>query len=84
MLSIIITYHEEGQNFIQEFIDQIRATIDIPTYEIIVVDDCSKIPLLPIPGVKIIRHDQQKGVGAGFDTGVAAAQYDNLIIAAYL
>lgn len=81
-LSIIITFHQEGQKFIQELIDQIKSTIDVEPYEIIVVDDCSKEPLKPIPDVKIIRNIENYGVGVSFDNGVAAAQYENLILTA--
>ena len=45
MTSIIITQHEESQAFVQECIDQIRSTIDIDNYEIIIVDDHSQTPL---------------------------------------
>lgn len=81
-LSIIITYHQEGQLFLEEAINCVKNTIDISNFEIIVVDDCSKILLNPIPGVQIIRHTAQLGVGCGFDTGVATAKYDNIILMA--
>jgi glycosyltransferase involved in cell wall biosynthesis len=80
-VSIVISYHNEGQECIEECIAQIRSTIHTEPYEIIVVDDCSAIPL-SLNDVKIIRHDTNKGVGAVFDTGVAYAKHDNVILTA--
>ncbi len=81
-LSIIITYHNEGVDFVCECINQIKETIkDIDEYEIIVVDDYSTVPLeLHYDNCKVIRHTENLGVGAGFDTGVKAAKYENLFI----
>lgn len=80
-LSIIIPYHNEGPLFIRECIDQLRATIDVEDYEIIVVDDGSLKPLV-CDGHKLIRHEKNRGVGAAFDTGVKHAESDNLILMA--
>lgn len=78
-LSIIIPYHNECKTFISATISQIKNTIDFPDYEIIVVDDCSDDPL-SLNGVTVIRHTTNKGVGAAFDTGVAHAASDNLML----
>ena len=76
-LSIIIPYHNEGSDFINETIKSIKETIDV-SYEIIVIDDYSDIPLqLP---VKVIRHSDNLGVGAAFDTGVKIARSNNLFL----
>lgn len=82
MLSIIIPYHNEGRAFISDTIDQIRSTIDISEYEIIIVDDGSDDSLarLKVDDFTILRHDSNTGVGAAFDTGVAQAKYDNLVL----
>lgn len=77
-LSIIIPTHNEGIDFVRNTIRNIEETIDVP-YEIILVDDHCDIPI-KIPGIKVIRHLSNKGVGAAFDTGVALAKYDNLFI----
>ena len=79
-LSIIIPYHEEGLDFITITINQIKETIDVEPYEIIVVDDNSEIPLENIDGVTIVRHSENLGVGAAFDTGVKYAQSENLFL----
>ena len=79
-LSIVITYHNEGKEFILTTINSIRNTIDVDDYEIIVVDDCSDIPLKEINNVTILRHNVNKGVGASFDTGVKIAKSENLFI----
>jgi len=79
--SIIIPYHQEGLPFILDTIDSIKDTIDIPVWEIVVVDDGSRIPLkLKEGGVRVIRHKNNIGVGAAFDTGVKHAKYDNLFL----
>ncbi len=80
-LSIIIPYHNEGREFILEGINQIRNTIDVDNYEIIVVDDFSDIPL-DISDVTIIRQPENLGVGAAFDRGVLEAKYENIFLTA--
>lgn len=82
MTSIIITYHNEGLEFLWECISQIQETIDIPEYEIIVVDDYSDKVLPPITGIKIVRSEVNKGVGQAFDMGVANAVGENIILTA--
>jgi len=85
MTSIVITQHEEDAAFVQECIDQIRATIDIKDYEIIIVDDCSAIPLVlgnEYNDIKIIRNRENVGVGQSFDAGVKIAKGEDLIIMA--
>jgi glycosyltransferase involved in cell wall biosynthesis len=79
MLSIVITYHDEGLEFLTECLTQIRTTIDVDEYEIVVVDDCSTKPLPPIAGVKLIRNIRNVGVGISFDVGIAVAKYENVI-----
>jgi glycosyltransferase involved in cell wall biosynthesis len=65
-----------------ECVDQVRATANLPEYEIIIVDDHSDVPLPEINGAIIIRHDKNKGVGQSFDTGVRHARGENLILMA--
>jgi glycosyltransferase involved in cell wall biosynthesis len=79
-LSIIVPYHNEGRDFIKTTIDSIIESIDLTEYEIIVVDDCSETPLDKIDNVTVIRHEQNLGVGAAFDTGVKESKYENLFI----
>ncbi len=79
--SIIVTYHNEGQGFIEECISQIINSVDIE-HEIIVVDDCSLRPLKHIDGVKIIRNKHNEGVGFSFDIGVKNSKYENIILSA--
>jgi glycosyltransferase involved in cell wall biosynthesis len=79
-LSIIIPYHEEGVEFISTTINSIQETIDIENYEIIVVDDFSLEPLQKIDNVIILRHNENLGVGAAFDTGVKKAKSKNLFL----
>lgn len=78
-LSIVIPYHNEGVDFIATTVNSIKETIDVTDYEIIVVDDFSDIPL-KFDGATVLRHNENKGVGAAFDTGVEIAQSDNLFL----
>ena len=79
MLSIVIPYCNDGKEFIETTVNQIRDTINVCPYEIIVVDDHSDTPL-ELEGVKVLRHPSNLGVGASFDTGVKEAMYDNIIL----
>jgi glycosyltransferase involved in cell wall biosynthesis len=79
-LSIVIPYHNEGTEFITTTINSLKETIDVEPYEIIVVDDCSAIPLEPIKDVTVLRHDKNMGVGIAFDTGVKYAQSENIFL----
>lgn len=82
MLSIIIPYHNEGQDFIETTVQQIVDTIDVEEYEIIIVDDYSTEPLVVEHEAVslVVRHSENKGVGAAFDTGVSYAKYGNIIL----
>jgi glycosyltransferase involved in cell wall biosynthesis len=82
MLSIVITYHEEGFGFLMECLTQLRESIDVQNYEIIIVDDMSAVPLPKIEGTTIIRNSTNIGVGRSFDVGIEAASYDNIIFMA--
>lgn len=82
MLSIIVTYHEEGFDFLNECLTQLKGSIDVSDYEIIVVDDCSREPLPAISGIKIIRNEINKGVGQSFDVGVENASGEDIILSA--
>jgi len=83
-LSIIIPYHNEGEEFISSTLFSIKETIDIDCYEIIVVDDGSKKPLSlknkSLQDVKIFRHTENKGVGSAFDTGVEKSTSENIFL----
>jgi glycosyltransferase involved in cell wall biosynthesis len=80
-LSIIIAYHNEGQEFLMETLNQIKATCDV-NHEIIIVDDHSDRPLDLNVGKNIflLRHCKNKGVGKAFDTGVSHAHCENIFL----
>lgn len=83
-LSICIpVYNEEGAiadtlRRCLGVVDQLRAA-GIPHVEVIAVDDGSKDRSAAIvgehPGVRLIRHERNKGYGAALKTGFAAASY---------
>lgn len=80
-LSIIIAYHNEGQEFLMETLKQIKKTCDIK-HEIIIVDDHSDkaLELNVAKNVFVLRHCKNKGVGKSFDTGVAHAHSENIFL----
>ena len=83
-ISIIVpTFNEE------ESIAEVIGTIETAMrayeieHEIIVVDDGSTDKTLEIvrsKGVKIVRHDQNRGYGAALKSGIARANYDLIAI----
>ena len=77
-LSVVIAYHDESQSFIEEAITQIKETIDVDTYQIIVVDDGSNTPLRSIDGVRVLRQKKNLGVGQALRRGIWAAKSDNI------
>lgn len=77
-LSIIIAYHDEGESFIHGTVESIRSTIDVE-YEIIIVDDCSEIPL-KLDNAIVLRHDTNLGVGTCFDTGIKIAKSEAIFL----
>jgi len=61
-------------------LDNSLRVLDNPvTTQIIVVDDGSQVPIRA-EGAQVIRHSRNQGVGAAFDTGVAAAQTEKIIL----
>jgi glycosyltransferase involved in cell wall biosynthesis len=80
-LSIVIAYHNEGQDFLMEALNQIKKTCDVK-HEIIIVDDHSDKPLDLNVGknVFVLRHCKNKGVGKAFDTGVSHAHCENIFL----
>lgn len=79
MTSIVITYHNEGQAFLEECVRQVHDTCRLPSYEIIVVDDYSDVPLSPLPAT-VIRNETNLGVGASFNRGIGKAVGDTIIM----
>ena len=83
MVSVIVPVHNEREKFLRSFLEQLHQTIKIAEYEVILVNDGSKHTIPDgYPNTRIINHESNKGVGAAFDTGVAAAKYDNIIMSA--
>lgn len=82
-LSIIIPLYNE-QTLVTEVINQVRNVqfpATVSEYEIIIVDDCStdqsfetvsKIAT-QASGIKVLRHEKNKGKGAAVRTGIEAA-----------
>jgi glycosyltransferase involved in cell wall biosynthesis len=76
---IVPAFNEEAG--VRVVIDQLRAILD-ETYELIVVDDGSTdgtAAAADVPGVTVVRHDQNRGKGTALMTGFATASGDQLI-----
>lgn len=83
-VSIVIPAVNE-ENAIAQTVDQIRKTMaeSVYDYEIIVVDDGSTdrtAQRARREGVRLIRHDENRGYGAGLKTGIQAAKGDWIVI----
>jgi len=57
-----------------------NCTLPDLNINMIVVDDGSDVPITCPPGIQLIRHSRNLGVGAAFDTGIKAATTDNLVL----
>lgn len=79
MTSIIVTYHNEGEAFLRDCLTSLTDTLHCDC-EIIVVDDCSDVPVRA--GVKVLRNSVNIGVGRSFDRGVREASGDDIILMA--
>jgi glycosyltransferase involved in cell wall biosynthesis len=80
-VSIIIPYYNDIET-LEGTIKSLYDTIDIKSFEVIVVCDGGKFKLgngLP-KNMQHIEHPFNLGVGAAFDTGVRVARSDNLIL----
>jgi glycosyltransferase involved in cell wall biosynthesis len=83
-VSIVIPAFDE-EDGIADQIKQIQQVISFHTipYEIIVVDDGSKdrtAERAALPGVRLLRHYENRGYGASLKTGIRAASHDKIII----
>lgn len=77
-LSIVMPYFNEGEDFIREVVDNIHDTCDVD-HEIIIVDDGGG-NLLNTNGARVLRHSENLGVGAAFDTAMRVADSDNIFL----
>ncbi len=79
---IIPAYNEETG--IKETLNNIINTISNDSYELIVVDDCSKDKTVEIvtsfESVNLIQHTANKGYGAALKTGINKANNDIICI----
>jgi len=89
-LSIIIPLYNE-ENLVAEVIRQVYS-VQLPAavteFEVVVVDDCSSDNSFPVvnamqatyPGLRILRHDVNKGKGAAVRYGIQEAKGDIFLI----
>lgn len=64
----------------EELDSSLSNLVDKDKINIIVVDDGSRDKIKVPPGVQLIRHERNLGVGAAFDSGVRKATTENLIL----
>lgn len=79
MTSIVIAYHNEGQDFIDECVRQVKETCDLKQYEIIVVDDGSD-KAISLSDALVVRNETKQGVGGAFDIGISHASGSVIIM----
>lgn len=80
MISVVIPVYNEEESIAHD-IDTIKKAFEETglRYEIIVVDDASTDrsgEIARAKGVRVITHEQNKGVGGARKTGIVAANYD--------
>ncbi len=84
MFSLIIPVYNEECSVEEVVTEYHRSLAALPySYEIIVVDDCSSdnsAEILKRLPVKLISHKTNMGYGKSLKTGIAAAQYEDIII----
>lgn len=72
-VTVVITTHDRGDDLLAA-IESVRAQTHAQT-EILVVDDGSNPPVVGLgPGVRLVTHQQSRGVCAARNSGVAAAR----------
>ncbi len=82
-LSVLVPVYNEEKG-LEEIIHRVAA-VDVEK-EIIVVDDCSEdrtaeiLEALDVPGLRVLRHDVNRGKGAAIRTALEAATGDAIII----
>lgn len=81
---VVPAYNESGA--IVRCIEHLRATLDPVDFaaEIVVVDDGStdgtSDQLAAIEGIRVLRHDRNRGYGAALKTGIRAARGEIIVI----
>lgn len=75
--AIIPAFGQEGLT--QAAVARLRNQ-SVPPAEIVVVDDGSAVRLSPMAGVRLIRHDSNRGFAAAVNTGVRAAQTELIAV----
>ncbi|MBU1125560.1 MAG: glycosyltransferase family 2 protein [Candidatus Omnitrophica bacterium] len=84
LISVIIPAYNEEQAIIK-VISEVAGVMDNSgrNYEIIVVDDCSRdrtAELVKTEKVRLLRHNQRRGVGAARKTGISNARGDIVVM----
>lgn len=78
-ISVVIP-HYGAPSPAQELLSQLRAQIDAPAVQLIVVDDASPHSFPDTEGVEVVRRRSNGGFGAAVNSGAAAAQHPHLLI----
>ncbi|KQQ05645.1 MULTISPECIES: glycosyltransferase family 2 protein [unclassified Rathayibacter] len=59
---------------------RLRAQLDAPEHEVIVVDDASPVPFGETEGVVLVRRERNGGFGTAVNTGAAEARHPLLLV----
>jgi glycosyltransferase involved in cell wall biosynthesis len=78
-VSIVIPYHDEPEEFLRESLQSALAQT-VSEWEVVVVDDASTtghaahvVAALGDPRLKVLRHEENRGLGASRNSGFRAA-----------
>jgi glycosyltransferase involved in cell wall biosynthesis len=77
VLSVVVCSYN-GAARIGRTLDALAAQTIAERLEIVVVDDGSRTPIPARPGVRLVRHDLNRGLAAARNTGVAHATADRI------
>jgi glycosyltransferase involved in cell wall biosynthesis len=83
--SLVVPVYNEGQRLKELLEDLIHFILALQyEFEIIVVDDGSTDESFKIAsqlqGIKVLRHDMNRGYGSAIKTGMLAARFDRILI----
>ncbi|QDZ14989.1 glycosyltransferase family 2 protein [Humibacter ginsenosidimutans] len=78
-VSIVIPHYGDPASA-QSLVMQLRAQVDAPIMQVIVVDDASPQPFPELEGVQLVRRDRNGGFGAAVNTGMLAAVHDAVLV----
>ena len=84
-LSVVLPCFNEAGNVARVVREAAELAAHVATLEIVVVDDgstdetASIVEGLAVPGLRLVRHDENRGYGAALRSGLLAARHDHVL-----